>query len=124
MRALTHAFGFLRRYRRSLNVRQLAISFARDLSLAGLPLDIRAGKAPLAAIFGRRGRPRTHVSTTELLDDTYTPAFPVAYRYKDYFTPTPITDAAGNLVEDLADELLGSACARPRTIDARRVSGS
>jgi hopanoid C-2 methylase len=122
LRALTHAFGFLRRYHRTLNTRQLAISFARDLSLAGMPLDFRAGRAPLAAILGRRGRPRSHVSTTEVLDDSYTPAFPVAYRYKDHFTPTPITDASGNLAANLADELLGAACAQPRS--SARISGS
>jgi hypothetical protein len=105
-------------------MRQLAISFARDLSLAGMPLDFRAGMAPLSAIMGRRGRPRTHVSTTEILDAAYTPAFPVAYRYKDYFKPTKITDAAGNLVEDIADQLLGSDGSRLRSTDAAHVSAT
>jgi hypothetical protein len=122
--ALTHAFGFLRRYHRPLNMRQLAISFARDLSLAGVPLDFRAGKAPLSTILGRRGRPRTHVSTTEILDATYTPAFPVAYRYKDYFKPTKITDAAGNLVEDLADQLLGPDGSKLHSTGTAQVSGT
>ena len=54
-----------------------------------------------------------------MLDRVYVPAFPVAYRYKDYFKPTPLTDSAGNLVEHLADELLGKKNPRPPESEAR-----
>lgn len=106
---LRHAVGFTRRYRGSLRGRQLLVALARDLSLSGLPSLVRAGATPLRALLGRRERARTHVSTTEILDRLYTPAFPVEPRYASWFEPTPLTDGDGALVPHLRDELLGSA---------------
>ncbi len=104
---LKHAWGFVRRYRKSLNWRQLAIALARDASLSGLPSLVRAGAAPLRAMLGRRDVARTHVSTTEKLDKLYTPAFPVAEQYRSWFEPTTIVGADGALVPHLAAQLLG-----------------
>jgi hypothetical protein len=46
------------------------------------------------------------VSTTDRLDDVYTPCLPVDPRYARYFEPTAITNAAGDLSEDVMDDLL------------------
>jgi hypothetical protein len=50
-----------------------------------------------------KGRRRTHVSTTEILDSVYTPAFRVDSRYEHYFKPTMVTDGAGNLSKEMLD---------------------
>lgn len=104
-----HAWGFLRRYRRTLSGRQLLIALARDAALAGLPSWVRAGAAPWRALLGRRDPVRTHVSTTEKLDRLYTPAFPVEPRFRSWFEPTTIVGGDGRLVPHLAEQLLGPA---------------
>jgi hopanoid C-2 methylase len=109
-----HAFGFLRRYRRKLTTRQMAVALARDFALLGLPSLVRGGLAPMAARLGRRRFDRTHVSTTERLDRLYTPAFPVAPQYRSWFEPTTIVGDDGQLVPELAAQLLGRfGAARP-----------
>src|SRR5437773_710715 len=59
-RVVRHTAGFARRYRRTLSPTQLAVALGESLMGLG----------------GRRRYPRTHVTTTEPLDDVYTPAFP------------------------------------------------
>jgi hypothetical protein len=113
LRAVRHAAGFLARYGRSLDLKQLLVALARDAALIGLPSVVRAGALHASMLLGRGRTVRTHVSTTEGLDALYTPSLPVAPRYRDHFVPTRITDGAGELVGELADELLGSAVARP-----------
>jgi len=46
---------------------------------------------------------RTYVATTEPLDRTYTPAFPVAAQYQGHFRPTMVTDAAGRLAAEMSE---------------------
>jgi hypothetical protein len=50
-----------------------------------------------------RSRRRTHVTTTEPLDRTYTPAFRLSAGYERYFTPTMVTDVMGRLTADVAE---------------------
>jgi len=49
----------------------------------------------------KRPRPRTYISTTEPLDHMYTPAFRVDSKFESYFLPTMVTDAEGELHEDI-----------------------
>ncbi|HEX9628556.1 MAG TPA: hypothetical protein VF961_00940, partial [Pyrinomonadaceae bacterium] len=49
----------------------------------------------------KRPRPRTYISTTEPLDHMYTPAFRVDSQFESYFQPTMVTDAEGELHEDI-----------------------
>jgi hypothetical protein len=50
-------------------------------------------------------RNRTFVSTTEVLDPQYQPAFPVDPKFESYFQPTFVTDANGKLCPDLGEVL-------------------
>ena len=98
-RALLHAVRFVHRYRSSLSLVQLTLAMgsAGLLCADGLITGKRRGS------FTSRLRRRTHITTTEALDSTYTPAFRVAPQYERYFQPTMVTDAAGGLTDELAE---------------------
>jgi hypothetical protein len=89
-RAIRHDLRFLWRYRRSLDGWRRLVSLG---SLLGLCLP------------KYRRRDRTFVSTTEGLDPQYRPSFRVDGRWASYFRPTPITDAAGELVPAVEEVL-------------------
>lgn len=97
---LRHAFGFMRRYGARLNSFQMAMALGNGALLCA----DTAVTAPGSLL--RRGQPRTHVTTTEFMDDMYRPAFPVARKFAHYFTPTRITDARGKLTDAVASDLL------------------
>ncbi|HTY78116.1 MAG TPA: radical SAM protein [Candidatus Bathyarchaeia archaeon] len=96
-RALRHAVRFAHRYRSALSLTQLTLAMGSTGLLCAEGLITRRG-------FGAGGRlPRTHVTSTEVLDPMYTPAFRVGAQYERHFRPTMVTDSAGNLTEDLAE---------------------
>jgi len=105
--ALRHATRFVYRYRSALSLTQLALALgsAGLLFADGLVTGRRHG--PWAG----RSLPRTHITSTEILDPMYTPAFRVGAEYERYFRPTMVTDSTGNLTEDLAE--LASSTPRP-----------
>jgi len=81
----------------------------------------------------RRGRgsgPRTFISSTEPLDHLYKPAFPVASRFEGYFQPTMVTNANGQLHEDVGELIAYSTGTSPlpaelpasRRLDNRKSS--
>ncbi|MCX2982809.1 hypothetical protein EYC98_18255 [Halieaceae bacterium IMCC14734] len=82
-----HQIEFMRRYRHSLDWKQKIYA---NLNVAAI-LFPRAFSSPLS--FSKKARPRTHISTTERLDDIYTPCLPVAAEYRHYFEPTVLVDA-------------------------------
>ncbi|HEX7296793.1 MAG TPA: hypothetical protein VF251_13625, partial [Pyrinomonadaceae bacterium] len=99
-RVLRHSSQFFQRYRSTLTKVQLLFSLTNAAllcaySLATSPTQIGAPSA--------KGRSRTHISTTEILDGVYTPAFRVDSRYEHYFKPTMVTDEAGNLSQAMLD---------------------
>ena len=99
-RVLQHSWHFLQRYRSRLTKVQLLFSLTNAAllcaySLATSPTQLAAPSA--------KGRRRTHVSTTEILDGVYTPAFRVDSRYEHYFKPTMVTDGEGNLTKEMVD---------------------
>jgi hypothetical protein len=53
-------------------------------------------------------------TTTEPLDPLYTPAFRVDRRYEAYFRPTMITEANGELTEELREDLLALSTPGPK----------
>jgi hopanoid C-2 methylase len=115
-RVLKHSMQFFRLYRSKLNPLQLSIGFEQGLLLSAHTLMTST------TAFGwmKKGRKRTYVSTTEPLDQTYTPAFRVDSRFQNYFQPTMVTDKTGNLAPELVDSgLLKSETTR---IDRRAAA--
>jgi hypothetical protein len=97
-RVLKHSWNFLQKYRSRLTKVQLMFSLTNAAllcaySLATSPTQLAAPSA--------KGRRRTHVTTTEILDGVYTPAFRVDSCYEQYFKPTMVTDGAGNLTKEM-----------------------
>ncbi|HEX8117904.1 MAG TPA: hypothetical protein VF521_11585, partial [Pyrinomonadaceae bacterium] len=109
-RVAKHSLGFVRRYRGTLSKIQLTAELVNAglLCAYGLVTSPTSIGAPSAA-----GRRRTYVSTTEILDPTYAPAFRVESRYESHFTPTMVTDEQGCLSEDVAEDLFESVAPRP-----------
>jgi radical SAM superfamily enzyme YgiQ (UPF0313 family) len=98
-RLARHSLGFARRYWRHLGADRLPVALANAALLC----------APLLATVPRRigalSAPRTHVSTTECLDDFYRPALAVDPRYQNYFTPLALTDGRGRPAEQVAADI-------------------
>ena len=108
-RFIKHHVKHLWRYRKSMNGVQLLLS---ALS-AGAILAPGKFSSP-GAIFVRK-RNRTNVSTTDHLDPVYTPRLPVADEYRQYFEPTVILDAKGEVNPLLRDDLLDTRFKRNKT---------
>jgi len=106
--------AFLRRYKRYLSWLQVGISLSGPAMLC---LPGSSGGVPLR----RASRRRTFVTTTEPLDSLYTPAFRVDGRYESYFRPTMITDAIGQLNEELQEDLLARVSPEPDPTVRRSV---
>jgi hopanoid C-2 methylase len=106
-RALRHSVHFVRRYRHALTPFQIAAAMASVALLCAYETTTMGPWNRLTS----GGRRRTHVTTTESLDTTYTPAFRIPSRYARHFAPTMVTDATGGLTEELAE-----AAAPPRAL--------
>jgi hypothetical protein len=109
-RALLHAAHFARRYRSVLTPFQIAAAMTSVALLCAYDATTMGPRSWLT----NRGRRRTHVTTTEPLDATYTPAFRVASRYERCFKPTMVTDPTGCLTAELAEAALTSP--RPHSL--------
>ena len=94
--------AFQWRYRKSLTPTQSVVSSIIFMSILA-PAAVSNPKTLLA-----RRRPRTHVSTTDRLDDVYRPTRRVASAFEGWFRPTTITDHAGALDPEIADDLLAT----------------
>jgi hypothetical protein len=101
-RIVRQSLGFAKRYRRVLASQQMIIAFS---STALLSLYSTVTTHSVWSRLLSRAPRRTFIGTTEALDATYTPAFPVASRYAHYFKPTMLTDEKGCLTEELAEDL-------------------
>jgi hypothetical protein len=96
-RVLKHSVEFLRRYRAKLNAEQMSIAIGQGLLLC----SNRVSTSLTSGGWLRRRKPRTYVSTTEPLDSVYKPAFRIDARFEQYFKPTMVTDACGQIHKDL-----------------------
>ena len=67
--------------------------------------QITPSKTALPNSLRPRNRRRTHLSTTELLDKVYEPAFRVNSRYGSYFKPTFLTDENGEISKELEPDI-------------------
>ena len=96
--AIRHSIWFLRRYGSELNYQQILITLGSAAFFCA-PIQLTS---PNFSILYRRHQ-RTHISTTEILDNVYTPIIPVNARYESYFKPTMLTDSKGNLTDDMQE---------------------
>jgi len=112
-RVLRHIAGFMRRYRGTLEPLQLYASAVTALLIA----TTSTASAPFEMPW-RRNRP-TFYGPTETLDPQYTPMMRVAETYRDYFRPTMVTDAAGNLAPELIEDLAPALLHRAETAQDR-----
>ncbi len=116
-RARRHAFGLWRRYRRTLPARALLSALGPDLACL-LP---RFSTAAREAHLGPGTVRRTHYGPSEPLGTLYQPRVALATRYQSFFEPTRVTDAEGELHEDLQPDLGGGmAMERPVQIPGER----
>ncbi len=95
-----HQVRFLQRYHRNLSPAQWLFSSTSMLSLFSPSTVSNPGNLLVPK------RWRTHVSTTDRLDCVYTPVRPVASAFASYFEPTTITSLAGDLNEELIDDVM------------------
>lgn len=103
LRILQRSLSFFKRYRSKLNTMQMITALSGGALLCAETFTTSSNWPGL--IFNRK-RFRTHISTSEILDDVYKPKFRVDYRYKDYFKPTMVTDESGRLCEALTEDLV------------------
>jgi hypothetical protein len=115
-RILKQSIGFFRRYRSRLSRMQMIIAQANPALLCAPVL------ATSPTRWHQRRRRRTHVSSTDILGSMYQPAFRVESRYQRYFQPTRVTDSAGRIADELADDLLRTRKAPRAAADAGLVS--
>lgn len=108
---LQHSYGFFRKYRAVLSPFQMAVALSNGAITA---LQLTPDRWFRLNPFHTRNRSRTHVSTTEPLDQAYRPIFRVDSQYEGYFKPTFLTDEAGYLTEDLEQDVLNSNAARDK----------
>ncbi len=112
-KVLAKTAELLRRYHDRMTPFQLMLTTSNALllcapNIVNAPLQ-RQGKQRL----------RTYVSGSEPTDPLYTPRFPLGERFRDYFKPTFVTDAGGELSEamqidyDLYGRRLSSRDPRP-----------
>jgi hopanoid C-2 methylase len=98
--AIHHCIWFLRRFGAELSYYQILVA----LGSAAFFLNPVCLTAPKNVLLSGR-RQRTYVSTTEVLDDVYTPLMPLAAKYASYFEPAMLTDREGNLTADMQELL-------------------
>jgi hypothetical protein len=117
-RVLKHTLRFFQLYKSKLNPLQIAIGLEQGLLLSAHTL--MTSSTGLGWLKQRRRR--TFVSTTEPVDQLYTPAFRVASRFQDHFQPTMVTDKSGNLTTELINSGLLRNRTAPAQIDRRAVA--
>ncbi|MGI8835339.1 MAG: B12-binding domain-containing radical SAM protein [Pyrinomonadaceae bacterium] len=114
-RVLKHAARFAKIYHSKLTAAQMVLALGGALLTCAQPISTSFTGFGWAK---KRARPRTYISTTEPLDHMYTPAFRVDSQFEDYFKPTMVTDAQGELHEDI----LTSGLLKNRHIAERAVA--
>ena len=109
-RVIQHQREHLSRYRDSLSWQQKVIS---TLSVGAIlfPGQFSSPKS----IFVKR-RPRTHISTTDRLDDVYTPRLRVDSRWAHHFEPTVLVEPTGELNPKVAEDALDTRFRNPERV--------
>ncbi|MGB5346760.1 MAG: radical SAM protein [Woeseia sp.] len=115
-RVFRHQREFLKRYSKSLSFDQKLVSTLGMLAI------LYPGRFSSPGSMFVRQRPRTHLSTTDHLDCVYTPRHDVHRRWRDYFKPTVLVNAAGELNPLLQDDALDTRFRSKPTVAAAVAS--
>jgi hypothetical protein len=118
-RAVKHSLKFVKTYHSRLNKTQLGVELMNAVLLCAYSLAT-SPTTPFAP--SMRGQSRTYITTTEPLDRVYTPFARVDWRYRHHFKPTMVTDACGQLSEQLSGAGL-KTLSRPVHIKLASASG-
>ena len=97
-RIVKHAVGFTALYGSKLDTMQMVLALGAGLLTCAQSLTQSFSSFDWIKM---RRKPRTFISSTELLDDMYTPLFRVDSRFESYFKPTMVTDECGELHQDM-----------------------
>lgn len=110
LRVLQHQREHVARYRDSLSLDQKIVS---NLAVAAIlfPGQFSSPKS----LFVKK-RPRTHVSTTDRLDDVYAPRLRVDSRWAHHFEPTVLVGDSGELNPKIAEDALDTRFRNPERI--------
>lgn len=106
-RIARHSLRFAAAYRKHLSPVKLG------LALYNAPLLCEPLLTTMPKRIGKAAGPRTHISTTEVPDRFYTPAFRVDGRFAKMFRPTMLIERDGRVNEEIADDI--AAGRRPAT---------
>jgi hypothetical protein len=117
-RVLKHSMRFFKLYKSKLNPLQMSIGIEQGLLLSAHTL--MTSTTGLGWL--KKRRRRTFVSTTEPVDQVYTPTFRVDARFQRHFQPTMVTDKSGNIASELIDSGLLKNRTAPAQIDRHAVA--
>lgn len=101
-KVIQHSWRFYKRYRSCLSNLQMAVALSNAIKIC---CQISPNKTAFPNSLRSHNPRRTHLSTTEILDKVYTPAFRVKSCFKNYFRPTLLTDEAGEISEALEADI-------------------
>ena len=101
-RIMQYSWKFYKRYRSFLSNFQMLVALSNAIKLS---CQITPNKNHLPHSLRSRNELRTHLSTTEILDTVYEPAFRVESRYQTYFKPTYLTDENGRISRELEADI-------------------
>ena len=101
-KVMQHSWKFYQRYKSNLSRFQMLVALSSAVKIS---CQITPGATVLPRSFRPRNRKRTHLSTTEILDRVYQPAFPVKSCYQSYFKPTLLTGPNGEITQELAPDI-------------------
>jgi hypothetical protein len=101
-KVMQHSWKFYKRYRSCLSSFQMLVALSNAVKIS---CQITPSKTALPKSFRPRNRRRSHLSTTELLDKVYEPAFRVSSCYESYFKPTLLTDENGEISKELEPDI-------------------
>jgi radical SAM superfamily enzyme YgiQ (UPF0313 family) len=99
---MQHSWRFYQRYKTSLSKFQMLVAISNAIKIS---CQVTPSTTVIPRSFRPRNRQRTHLSTTEILDKVYQPAFPVKSCFQSYFRPTMLTDENGEITKELEADI-------------------
>ena len=109
-RIIRHCWKFHRRYRAVFSRLQMLVAMSNAIKIR---FQVSPNKTAFPNSLRSCNRRRTYLSTTEIVDDVYQPAFRVDGRFERYFRPTLLTDVNGDIAEELQPDIY-----RPKAINS------